>query len=321
MVANETESTISRYKNMMSKVIVGNKQAIELILTAFLAHGHALIEDVPGVGKTLLAKTFARCMGLNFRRIQFTPDLLPSDVTGINVFNQKTLEFEFKPGPVFCDVCLADEINRATPRTQSSLLECMQERQVTVDGVTYPLAQNFMVLATQNPIESQGTFPLPEAQVDRFLMRISMGYPEKEEEEEILARFERNVEIPLGEPPLTTEEIYHLKIGVNQVYLSKEIMSYASSLCRHTRTLDAVELGASPRATLSLAVASKAFALIKGRDFVLPDDVKALAAPILAHRLVLVQSSFFRGTNPEDVIAEVLNSIVVPVNGTEQRPE
>jgi MoxR-like ATPase len=297
---------------MMSKVIVGNQETIRLALVAFLTEGHILIEDVPGVGKTLLARTFARCLGLEFRRIQFTPDLLPSDITGINVFNPKTLEFEFKPGPVFCDVLLADEINRATPRTQSSLLECMQEKQVTIDGVTHLLSPHFTVLATQNPIELQGTFPLPEAQMDRFLMRIHLGYPDEEGEKQILERFEQGSEIDPG-PPLTQGEVAGLKERVKQVYLSDDLRSYISSICRLTRSLDAVELGASPRATLSLALASKAHAFVEGRDFVLPDDVKALAVPVLAHRLVISQDSFIRGINAQDIVLQVLDDITVPI--------
>ncbi|HHY11048.1 MAG TPA: MoxR family ATPase [Firmicutes bacterium] len=320
MATHEANLIIARFKDMMSEVIVGNKSAIELTLVAFLTEGHVLIEDVPGVGKTLLARTFARCLGLDFRRIQFTPDLLPADITGINVFNQKTLEFEFKPGPVFCDILLADEINRATPRTQSSLLECMQERQVTMDGLTHRMSPHFTVLATQNPIELQGTFPLPEAQIDRFLLRIHLGYPEQEEEEEILARFEYGSEIALQQPLITREEVADLKAQAKQVHLSRDIMSYISNICRTTRTLDAVDLGASPRATLSLALACKSYAFVKGRNFVLPDDVKALAVPALAHRLVLAQDASLRGRSADDIILQVLDDVAVPIGNPGREP-
>ena len=318
MATDKASSAISRFKDMMSGVIVGNESAIQLALVAFLTEGHVLIEDVPGVGKTLLARTFARCLGLEFRRIQFTPDLLPSDITGVNVFNPNTLEFEFKPGPVFCDILLADEINRATPRTQSSLLECMEERQVTIDGVTHKLSPLFTVLATQNPIELQGTFPLPEAQMDRFLMRIHLGYPDEDQEAEILQRFEQGSDISLG-PPITREEIAELKQGVTQVYLSDDLKTYITNICRRTRTLDTVELGASPRATLSLARACKAYAFVEGRNFVLPDDVKALAVPVLAHRLVVSQDSFIRGINAHDIVMQVLDDVPVPIGENTHR--
>jgi len=315
MATDKADPAVGRFKQMMSKVIVGNEHAIELVLVAFLTQGHVLIEDVPGVGKTLLARTFARCLGLEFRRVQFTPDLLPSDITGINVFNPRTLEFEFKPGPVFCDILLADEINRATPRTQASLLECMQERQVTIDGVTHRLSPHFTVLATQNPIELQGTFPLPEAQMDRFLMRIHLGYPDEAQEMEILERFEQGTQIDVG-PPLTQAEIAELKQGVKQVHLSQDLRAYIRNICRHTRNHDAVELGASPRATLSLAQACKAYAFIEGRNFVLPDDVKTLALAVLAHRLVVSQDAFMRGVSAQDIVLEILDEVPVPIGHT-----
>ncbi len=319
MVLSEGNLAIDRFKQMMSKIVVGNQQAIELILIAFLSNGHVLIEDVPGVGKTVLASTFARCLGLNFRRIQFTPDLLPTDITGLNIFNQKTLEFEFKPGPVFTDILLADEINRATPRTQSSLLECMQEKQVTIDGLTHKISPHFTVIATQNPVELQGTFPLPEAQTDRFLLRVQLGYPSANEEEQILERFQQGSTITFEDHPLTRDTIEYLKCKVKQVHLAKHIISYASSICRHTRTLETVDLGASPRATLSLGIASKAYAFIKGRNYVLPDDVKALATPVLAHRLILAQGSSLRGLTPEEVISETLNEVRVPIEDSEHK--
>lgn len=313
MGAAQGNAGIDKLTQMMSQVVVGKKDAIELVLTAFLTGGHVLIEDVPGVGKTLLARTFARCLGLEFRRIQFTPDLLPSDVTGINLFNQKSQEFEFRPGPVFCDILLADEINRATPRTQSSLLECMQERQVTVDGMTHGLSPHFTVLATQNPIELQGTFPLPEAQMDRFLMRVSLGYPDEDEEKQIVARFEHGMDIALSGNPVSPGEVAALKAQANETYLSGEIMSYIAALCRATRSLSGIELGASPRGTLSLARACKSYAFVRGRRYVLPDDVKYLAKPVLAHRLVLAQDVSFRGKDSGTLVEQVLKEVPVPV--------
>ncbi len=313
MGAAQRNAGIDKLTHMMSQVVVGKEDAIELVLTAFLTDGHILIEDVPGVGKTLLARTFARCLGLEFRRIQFTPDLLPSDVTGINLFNQKSQEFEFRPGPVFCDILLADEINRATPRTQSSLLECMQERQVTVDGVTHGLSPHFTVLATQNPIELQGTFPLPEAQMDRFLMRVSLGYPDEDEEKQIVARFAHGQDIALSGDPVSPGEVVSLKAQANETHLSDEIMSYIAALCRATRSRGGIELGASPRATLALARACKSYAFVKGRRYVLPDDVKYLAQPVLAHRLVLAQDVSFRGKDSGALIEQVLNEVPVPV--------
>lgn len=309
---------IAVVRSSMAQVIVGKSQAIDLLLTAFLSEGHVLIEDVPGVGKTLLAKTFAHCMGLSFRRIQFTPDLLPADVTGTSIFNQKTLDFEFRPGPVFADIILADEINRATPRTQSSLLECMEERQVTVDGSTYPLSSNFMVLATQNPVELSGTFPLPEAQMDRFLMRIRMGYPSKEEEQEIVLRFEKGTHVLPEVSPLSTEGIARLKTKAKEVYLSRELVDYLSEISRRTRSLRGIEMGVSPRATLALARACKSYALIRGRSYVIPDDIKDLAVPVLAHRLVVSQDMFYRGKTQDDVVREVLESVRVPVGDREE---
>ncbi len=313
MGAAQGNAGIDKLTQMMSQVVVGKKDAIELVLTAFLTGGHILIEDVPGVGKTLLARTFSRCLGLEFRRIQFTPDLLPSDVTGINLFNQKSQEFEFRPGPVFCDILLADEINRATPRTQSSLLECMQERQVTVDGMTHGLSPHFTVLATQNPIELQGTFPLPEAQMDRFLMRVSLGYPDEDEEKQIVARFEHGMDIALSGNPVSPGEVAALKAQANETYLSGEIMSYIAALCRATRSLSGIELGASPRGTLSLARACKSYAFVRGRRYVLPDDVKYLAKPVLAHRLVLAQDVSFRGKDSGTLVEQVLKEVPVPV--------
>ncbi len=311
---------IAAIRSSMAQVIVGKSEVIDLLLTVFLSEGHALIEDVPGVGKTLLAKTFARCMGLVFRRIQFTPDLLPADVTGTSVFNQKTLDFEFRPGPVFSDIVLADEINRATPRTQSSLLECMEERQVTVDGSTYPLSGDFMVLATQNPVELSGTFPLPEAQMDRFLMRIRIGYPSKEEEQEIVLRFEKGAHVLPEIESVGAARIAVLKARAKEVYLSREIVDYIAEITRQTRRMQIVELGVSPRATLALARACKSYALVQGRSYVIPDDVKHLAVPVLSHRLMVSQDMFYRGKSQDDLIQEVLDMVTVPVGTSTGTP-
>ena len=306
-------SVVKRIQDGVSRVFVGKAEAVGIVLTAFLTGGHVLIEDVPGVGKTLLAKTIAQCLGLKFRRIQFTPDLLPSDVTGSSVFNQKTMDFEFREGPVFSDVVLADEVNRATPRTQSSLLECMEERQVTVDGRTHPLSSHFFVLATQNPIELHGTFPLPEAQLDRFLVKVRLGYPDEEEERAIVARFERGSAVAGAERVTNSDEIALVKEVANQTRLSDEVARYASSVCRATRELPGVELGASPRATLSLSRAAKRYAFMQGRSYVIPDDVKRLAVPVLSHRVILSETSSLRGDSPEDVVLRVLNQVEVPI--------
>ena len=312
---------IDEIRSSMAQVIVGKTEVIDLLITVFLSEGHALIEDVPGVGKTLLAKTFAKCLGLDFRRIQFTPDLLPADITGVSVFNQKTLEFDFMPGPVFTDILLADEINRATPRTQSSLLECMEERQVTVDGVTYELSHDFTVLATQNPVELSGTFPLPEAQLDRFLMKISIGYPSKEEEEKIVSRFEKGMHTIFDIAPVGKDKIARLKESAKNVHVSSEIVSYISDITRQTRDLKIAQLGVSPRGTLALARACKSYALIQGRTYVIPDDVKRLAVPVLSHRIVVSQDMFYRGKSQEEIVQEILDSVPVPVGEVGALPE
>ena len=312
---------IDEIRSSMAQVIVGKTEVIDLLITVFLSEGHALIEDVPGVGKTLLAKTFAKCLGLDFRRIQFTPDLLPADITGVSVFNQKTLEFDFMPGPVFTDILLADEINRATPRTQSSLLECMEERQVTVDGVTYDLSHDFTVLATQNPVELSGTFPLPEAQLDRFLMKISIGYPSKEEEEKIVSRFEKGMHTIFDIAPVGKDKIARLKESAKNVHVSSEIVSYISDITRQTRDLKIAQLGVSPRGTLALARACKSYALIQGRTYVIPDDVKRLAVPVLSHRIVVSQDMFYRGKSQEEIVQEILDSVPVPVGEVGALPE
>ena len=297
----------------VSRVIVGKAATIDLLLVAILSEGHALIEDVPGLGKTVMAKALARSLGVSFARIQGTADLLPSDVTGVSYFSQKASEFEFRPGPVFAQIVLADEINRATPRTQSALLEAMQERQVTVDGKTMPLQQPFLLIATQNPIELEGTFPLPEAQLDRFMVRLRILYPSFEEEQAMLFRFKTTQPLDALQPVVSGAELLALLPIVRAVLVSQPIAEYLLKVVRNTREHPAVELGASPRAALALFRASQAHAAMAGRDYVKPDDVKVLAVPVLAHRLVTTAQSRLRGQDAEQIITDVLKSTPVPV--------
>ena len=299
----------------IQKVIVGKDQVIDLTLVAVLCEGHVLLEDVPGIGKTTLARALAASLGCSFRRIQFTPDLLPSDVTGLNWFNQKEQAFEYRPGPIMSQVVLADEINRATPRTQSSLLEAMQERQVTVDGVTRPVPRPFLVMATQNPVELEGTFPLPEAQVDRFLLRIAIGYPSEDEENAILERFRLADPLPDLQPTTNAEEIMGLQHERRQVRVEESVRNYIVHVARATRTHNEIELGASPRATLSLYQSAQAWAAIHGREFVLPDDVKAMAPHVLTHRLMISPQAQLRGRQPEELVAAIVDTVPVPVEG------
>ena len=297
----------------IAKVIVGKEEVIDLVMVALLCEGHILIDDVPGIGKTTLAKAAAKSLGCSFKRIQFTPDLLPSDITGVSFFDQKKGEFEFRPGPIIAQIVLADEINRATPRTQSALLEAMQEKQITVDGETMPLPSPFMVIATQNPIELEGTFPLPEAQVDRFLLRIKLGYPSESEEERILLRFEREDPLSSLEVVLSAEELLQLKSLTETVNVEDSLRNYIVGIARATRHNAAIELGASPRATLALHKTARAFAAINGRDYAIPDDVKRLAPHVLAHRLILSSQVRLRGRTGEDLVAEILTSVAVPI--------
>lgn len=297
----------------VERVIVGKADVVELALVALLCEGHILIEDVPGIGKTTLAKGLARSLDCTFRRIQCTPDLLPSDVTGTYFFNQRSQEFEFRPGPVVANVVLADELNRATPRTQSSLLECMQERQLTVDGDTRPLPRPFLVIATQNPIELEGTFPLPEAQLDRFVLKLGLGYPTSEEEELMTRRFERAAPLDTLQPVSSGPELLALQDECRRVYVADAVRHYSVQLIRATREHPAVQLGASPRATLALLSASQALAAIRGREFVIPDDAKLLAVPVLSHRLILKPEARLRGRTRESVVEEVLGTVPVPV--------
>ncbi len=296
----------------VEKVIVGKHDEVQLTLLGLLCRGHLLIEDVPGVGKTMLAKSIARSIGCTFRRIQFTPDMLPSDVTGVSVFNQKTREFEFRPGPVMAQIVLTDEINRATPKTQSALLECMEERQVTVDGTTYPMARPFLVLATQNPIEYEGTFPLPEAQLDRFMMRISLGYPDPEDEITMMdsQQYVHPVE-ELGQV-LDVEELLEAQEGVKGNYIDDSVKEYIVAVVGATRKHPDVYLGASPRGSLALYKTGQARAAILGRDYVIPDDIKALAQVTLAHRLIISPSARIKNVDPRAVVEEIISSVPVP---------
>jgi MoxR-like ATPase len=297
----------------VGSVIVGKANVVELLLAALFCQGHVLLEDVPGIGKTTLAKTLARSLGCTFQRIQFTPDLLPSGITGVSVFNQKTDDFEYRPGPIMAQIVLADEINRAGPRTQSALLEAMQERQVTVDGVTHSLPHPFLVMATQNPIELEGTFPLPEAQIDRFLMRVALGYPEHQEEREILRRFRADDPLARVEPVLTAEEIQQASEICRQVYVHPVMEDYILDLTRASRSDPAIALGVSPRGSLALYHTSQALAAIRGRDYVIPDDVKYLALPVLAHRLILSPDARLHGRSPKEVLQGLMDGATVPV--------
>jgi MoxR-like ATPase len=296
----------------VARVIVGKIPVIEQALATLIAEGHILVEDVPGVGKTMLAKSISTSIGCSFKRIQFTPDLLPSDLTGLSVYNQQKGEFEFREGPVMAQVVLADEINRATPKTQSALLEAMEEHQVTVDGVTHRLEAPFLVMATQNPIEYEGTFPLPEAQLDRFLMRISLGYPEFMEEMAIIERQEQVHPIESLGPVATPQEIIALQQAAKSVYVDQLVRQYIVSLTEATRSHREVSLGASPRASLGLFRTARALALVQDRDYVIPDDVKLLAPSVIAHRLVLSPSARMRGVRDTDVVNDMLSNVPVP---------
>ncbi|MFC1910302.1 AAA family ATPase [Chloroflexota bacterium] len=308
--------TASKFSDNTGNIIVGKKEAIELVFVALLCEGHILIEDVPGIGKTLLAKTTARSLDCSFKRIQCTPDLLPSDVTGIHFFNQRTGEFELRPGPIVANVVLADEINRATPRTQSCLLESMQEQQVTVDLETIPLPRPFMVIATQNPIELEGTFPLPEAQLDRFLLKIQLGYPTQDEEEAILYRFQQANPLDILKSVLHVNELLQLQKLCRQVYTENSVRTYITEIARSTRGHKDIKLGASPRATLGLHLAAQGLAAIRGRGYVLPDDVKYLAPAVLAHRITPKREVILRGHSSEDIIREIIAGIPVPVESS-----
>ncbi len=314
-VVSAVRSAADRLRASIGRVIVGKGEVVELALVALLTEGHILIEDVPGIGKTTLAKAIARSLGCSFRRIQFTPDLMPADLTGINIFNQKSSEFEFRPGPILAQVVLADEINRATPRTQSALLEAMEEHQVTIDGVTTVLPQPFLVLATENPIELEGTFPLPEAQLDRFLLRLKLGYPSETEEDEILLRFETENPLDSLEPVVDAAELLAAGRSLHLVHCEPSLRRYMIALVAATRKHSGLELGASPRGTLALFRTSRALAAIQGRAYVTPDDVKRMAGPVLAHRINLGSQVRLRGRDSAGIVQEILDSVPVPVPG------
>ena len=296
----------------VSRVIVGKTWEVRLSLIALICQGHILIEDIPGVGKTMLAKSIAKSVGCSFRRIQFTPDMLPSDITGVSVFNQKTQEFEFRPGPVMAQIVLTDEINRATPKTQSALLEAMEERQVTVDGVTYPMERPFLVLATQNPIEYEGTFPLPEAQLDRFLIRISLGYPAKADEITIMDAQRKVHPIETIDQVVTAEELQAVQEEVKDIFIDDKIKEYIVTLVDATRHHGDIYLGASPRGSLALYRTSQVQAALEGRDYVIPDDIKTLAEVALAHRLIISPSARLKGVGSRAVIQDILETVPVP---------
>lgn len=312
MGLKETEQKANAILDEIETVIIGKRDMVRLVLSAVLCNGHILIEDVPGVGKTTLAKALARILGCSFKRIQFTPDLLPADITDTSVFNQKTGEFEFRRGPVFAQFVLADEINRATPKAQSSLLECMEEKQVTVDGNSYPLPTPFFVIATENNVEYQGTYPLPEGQLDRFMIRLALGYPDGSEESLILEN--HAVEHPLANARqvVSADDVVSLQHAVRDVFLEASLRDYIVEIVTATRNHPSVLLGASPRGSINLSQASRSMALLAGREYVLPDDIKTLAVPVLAHRLILKPEARMHRISPEDVVTEILSTAAVP---------
>jgi MoxR-like ATPase len=312
-VVKQIRDAATKVKENVERVIVGKGEVVELAIIALLCEGHILFEDVPGLGKTVLAKSLAKSLGCSFRRIQCTPDLLPSDITGTYIFNQKTSDFEFRPGPVMSQIVLADEINRATPRTQSALLEAMQERQVTAEGDTRPLPRPFLVMATQNPIELEGTFPLPEAQLDRFLMKIKIGYPAIEDDRLILARFRQSDPLEELSAVVSANELLKMQKACREVHVAADVEDYIIRLTHATRKHAAVELGASPRAMLALYNASQALAAIRGRAFVTPDDIKYMVTPVLIHRIIPRSESRLRGQKAEQTLKEIIDSVFVPV--------
>ncbi len=304
--------TIDRIAANVGRVIIGKDSAVRLAMVALLSRGHVLVEDVPGVGKTMLARSIAITTGCDFKRVQFTPDLLPSDVTGASVYNQQIGNFEYRPGPVMAQIVLADEINRATPKTQSALLEAMGEQQVTVEGVTHALPSPFMVIATQNPIEYEGTFPLPEAQLDRFFMRISLGYPDPLEEVSIMDGRESTDPIDLLSASCSAEEIVELQQYTDTIYIDELIKQYIVEIANATRSHPDTTLGVSPRASINLMKGAKAFAMLQGRDYVIPDDVKAIVVPVMSHRVLLSPSARMRGVNQSNIVDEALEQTAVP---------
>ena len=309
----EVAAVAQRIRDNIGRVIVGRDQVIDYTLAAILCEGHVLLDDVPGLGKTMMAKSLARSVGCSFRRIQFTPDLMPSDVTGVNIFNQRSGEFEFRAGPLLTQMVLADEINRASPRTQAALLEAMEERQLTVEGETMQLPRPFLVIATQNPVELEGTFPLPEAQLDRFLVRLKMGYPDAAEEDQILRRFERAQPLEDLEPVVDAETLHAMSTSIEEVQVNDTVRGYMVALVQATRQETAFELGASPRASLGLMRTTRALAAIRNRDFVLPDDVQEMARVVLPHRLLLSAESRLRSSTAESLLEDVMSRVPVPI--------
>ena len=310
----QTHPYVLKLIDNIEKVLIGKRSVIEMMVAAVLANGHVLLEDVPGVGKTMLVRALAKSVGGEFKRIQFTPDLLPTDVTGVAIFNQKSLEFEFRQGPLFANVILADEINRTSPKTQSSLLEAMEERSVTVDGVTYRLPEPFFVMATQNPLEYEGTFPLPEAQLDRFLMQLRLGYPSVDEEMRMLSRFSDSNPLDQLEPVMTAGELAQLQQQASAVKISEGVKEYIVRLCHRTRDHHHVYLGVSPRGSLALYRASQALAFVRGREYVIPDDVKELVPLIFAHRMMVKPESRLEGSTVERILTAILSETRVPVS-------
>jgi MoxR-like ATPase len=313
MTIEEVGELSTRVLDEVERAIVGKRDALELILLGILGDGHVLLEDYPGLAKTLIARSFAQATTLGFSRIQFTPDLMPSDVTGSSIFNQQTSEFEFRPGPIFANILLSDEINRAPPKTQAALLEAMQERQVTIEGLTHALERPFLVLATQNPIEYEGTYPLPEAQLDRFIIRLGVGYPEREDEWQVLVRrMEREVDEIELTPVVDGETLLRMQRALEQVHVSEQVGLYMVDLVAATRASSRVQVGASPRGTLALLRLSRGRAAVQGRDFVTPDDVKAVAVPALAHRLTLRPELWVQRVSGDDLVREALDSVPTP---------
>lgn len=313
MPNSELEMKINRIVKNIEKVMIGKREVVELSIIALLAQGHVLLEDVPGVGKTMMVRSLAKSIGATFRRIQFTPDLLPSDITGVSIYNPKEMEFQFVPGPILGNIILADEINRTSPKTQSALLEAMEESSITIDGVTHSLKSPFFVMATQNPIEYEGTYPLPEAQLDRFLLKMKMGYPTMAEEMEVLTRVQIQAPIENLNSVVSIEELVVLQNKVKQVYVDETIKKYIVELVMGTRAHHHVYLGASPRGSIALMRAAQSYAFIQGRDYVIPDDIQYLIKAVLAHRIIVKSEAKFEGISAEDIIEDVVSQISVPI--------